>query len=326
MITVALSKIAFDAGTQVREAISEQTVSDYAERMAEGVEFPPVVVFHDGSRYYLADGFHRALAAQRNKCQAISAMVMPGTLQDALWFALGANRINGQRLTNADKTHAVKIALHTWPTKMQQDIAEQVGCSPSLVSKVAVHISNNTGVGMELRGKALARQTKREEIRALVEAGMSSVGIRGKLKAHPSVIAEVRREMGVSGVERTGAARQARQDQMRTMAADGHSSRQIASAVGLNEEGCRATLRKLGIDVPADRVLGKAKRHQADRILDTIVMDADNLTNEVTLIVFADLEPSRLGGWLQSLKASRDKLGELIRRLMKEQQKHGQAA
>lgn len=48
MERIRLEHIAFDAGTQIREAISEQVVTDYAERMADGVEFPPVVLFADG--------------------------------------------------------------------------------------------------------------------------------------------------------------------------------------------------------------------------------------------------------------------------------------
>ena len=38
--------------SQVRAAIDESVISDYAERMAEGVAFPPVVVFEDGERHY----------------------------------------------------------------------------------------------------------------------------------------------------------------------------------------------------------------------------------------------------------------------------------
>src|SRR3990167_4618675 len=104
---VLLAAIVFDAGTQIRESINEQVVTDYAERMVEGVEFPPVTLFHDGVRYYLADGFHRTLAAKRNLFRDIDAHVDTGTRADALWFALWANKVNGQRLTDGDKKHAI---------------------------------------------------------------------------------------------------------------------------------------------------------------------------------------------------------------------------
>lgn len=60
-----LSEIVTDAGTQVRAGLNEATVADYAEALAGGAKFPPVVVFHDGSRYVAADGFHRIHAASR---------------------------------------------------------------------------------------------------------------------------------------------------------------------------------------------------------------------------------------------------------------------
>ena len=60
-----LTDIVTDAGTQVRAGLNEATVADYAEALAEGAKFPPVVVFHDGSHYIAADGFHRIQAAIR---------------------------------------------------------------------------------------------------------------------------------------------------------------------------------------------------------------------------------------------------------------------
>ena len=36
---------------------------------------------------------------------------------DALWFALGANKTQGQRLSPADKKHAILLALKAWPDK-----------------------------------------------------------------------------------------------------------------------------------------------------------------------------------------------------------------
>lgn len=126
---VALTSIAFSEGTQVRASIDVGLVGEYAEAMADGAVFPPIVVFHDGNRYYLADGFHRFLAAQRFEARDIAADVRAGTKADALWFALGANRKNGKRLSETDKRHAIVLALQTWPDKSQNQIAEQVGCT-----------------------------------------------------------------------------------------------------------------------------------------------------------------------------------------------------
>lgn len=79
-----VAKIKLDGGTQTRVGITEEIVASYAERMEEGDKFPPVVVYFDGTYYYLADGFHRVLAAQRLRFRDIEAAIHKGTRLDAL--------------------------------------------------------------------------------------------------------------------------------------------------------------------------------------------------------------------------------------------------
>lgn len=135
-VNLSLSAIRTDGGTQSRAALSDETVSDYAEAMRLGAEFPPIVVFHDGSAHWLADGFHRVFAAMRNGADSISAIVRQGAREDALWFALGANRENGIRPSRGDVRHAVELALRTWPEKTLRDLAAQIGCSFTYVGDV----------------------------------------------------------------------------------------------------------------------------------------------------------------------------------------------
>ena len=97
-----LDDITIDAETHARGCIDEDTVTDYAECMTEGDKFPPVIVFNDGSRFYLADGFHRVLAAARIGYTEIDAEVKKGTREDALWYAGGAAKTHGLRATRED--------------------------------------------------------------------------------------------------------------------------------------------------------------------------------------------------------------------------------
>ena len=64
-VELAIQKIQADGRAQPRVRIEQFIVDDYADAMQAGAEFPPVVVFHDGDVYWLADGFHRHLAAQQ---------------------------------------------------------------------------------------------------------------------------------------------------------------------------------------------------------------------------------------------------------------------
>ncbi len=138
---IPLADIVIDAGTQARSVISTETVADYAERMTEGDQFPPIVLFHDGSAHYLGDGFHRVLASQHNGFVDIDADIRKGTKDDALWFAMGANRTNGHRMTRGDIRHAVELALKTWPDRTLVQIADQIGVGKSTVGRVQTELS-----------------------------------------------------------------------------------------------------------------------------------------------------------------------------------------
>lgn len=133
-----INNIIIDKGTQSRAAISEDTVSDYAEAMAAGDEFPPVIAFHDGVDYYLADGFHRLHAVKRLGKTSIQADVRTGTLRDAILYSLGANRDHGLRRSNADKRKCVMTLLEDfeWGDLSVNEMARICGVSPQLVMAV----------------------------------------------------------------------------------------------------------------------------------------------------------------------------------------------
>lgn len=100
-----------DGATQPRTAIDFEAVFDYMDAMSDGAEFPPVVVFYDGTSYWLADGFHRVKAAEQAGFEEIACELHQGTQQDAQWYSFGANKTNGLRRTNDDKQRAVRAAL-----------------------------------------------------------------------------------------------------------------------------------------------------------------------------------------------------------------------
>ena len=136
ILSMSLADIRIDGGTQSRESLCESTVSDYSDAMVSGDQFPPIVVFCDGSDNWLADGFHRFHAARKAGLSELQADMRSGTREDALWHAIGANKANGQRPSRGDVRHAVLLALRTWPGKLQSEIAAQVGCAQQYVSRM----------------------------------------------------------------------------------------------------------------------------------------------------------------------------------------------
>ena len=130
-----LESINIYGGTQARVQTTDDAIESYADEMTQGAVFPPIVVYFDGTTHWLADGFHRYLAAKRIQRPAILAEVFPGGRTDALRHALGANVTNGVHRNNADKRNAVEIALEEWPDRANPVIAELCRVSPELVRR-----------------------------------------------------------------------------------------------------------------------------------------------------------------------------------------------
>jgi hypothetical protein len=63
LMRLPVNLIRTDGGTQARVSLSQRVVAEYALAMQQGHSFPPVVVFYDGTSYWLADGFHRLNAS-----------------------------------------------------------------------------------------------------------------------------------------------------------------------------------------------------------------------------------------------------------------------
>lgn len=135
---VPIGSIVTDGGTQARAKLDQVTVDAYASDMESGAIFPPITVFYDGDRYWLADGFHRFAAHKSRGNSGVSCDVHPGTRRDALLFAAGANATNGLRRTNQDKRRAVQMLISDdeWAKKSDRWIAEKCGVSDKTVAKL----------------------------------------------------------------------------------------------------------------------------------------------------------------------------------------------
>ena len=135
---LSLNQIRLDGGTQPRTALNVECIARYERDMREGVQFDPIEVVYDGAEYWCWDGFHRCNAARRAGLQDIEANITQGTLDDAQWLSVGANKRHGLPRSNADKMQAVCVALrHPMGAELSDGaIAEHVGVSQPFVGKV----------------------------------------------------------------------------------------------------------------------------------------------------------------------------------------------
>lgn len=137
-----LLAIRLDGETQARVSLNQAQVTEYSEHMKDGDQFPPITVFHDGSDYWLADGFHRYFATKANGLVSIEAEVKEGTKRDALLFAFGANGRRGLSLSADDKRSIVKRMLEDeeWRQWTNAEIARHVGVSKMTVGRIKTQL------------------------------------------------------------------------------------------------------------------------------------------------------------------------------------------
>jgi hypothetical protein len=155
MKSLPLGSIQFDADTQMRDGLNGDTVADYRDAMKGGAEFPPLVVFFDGSAYWLGDGYHRWHAAREADLASFACDVRQGSKRDAILHAVGANSGHGLRRTNADKHKAVKTLLTDaeWVTWSDHVIAEKCGVSHPFVGKLRESLVTVTSRPVKRKGK-----------------------------------------------------------------------------------------------------------------------------------------------------------------------------
>jgi hypothetical protein len=140
-----ISAIRTDGGTQPRAEVYPEAVEEYAQAMMENIEFPPVTVFFDGSEYWLADGFHRLVAAGKIGKIYLTAEIKQGSRRDAILYSTGANATHGLRRTNADKRRAVETLLsdEEWSLWSDREIARRCAVTHPFVIKMREELSGN---------------------------------------------------------------------------------------------------------------------------------------------------------------------------------------
>jgi uncharacterized ParB-like nuclease family protein len=168
-----IGALVMDERLQSRTEINEGTVSEYAEAILEGADFPPVLVYFDGISYYLTDGYHRLLAHKRAEKVSILCNVVQGTLRDAVFHSTGVNTAHGMRRTYADKRKAVMTLLDDfeWSDWSNAEIARQCGVSPTFVANLRdsggpAEVKYKTAGGnVATKAKAPGRVAKEPELK-----------------------------------------------------------------------------------------------------------------------------------------------------------------
>jgi ParB-like chromosome segregation protein Spo0J len=139
--------------------------------MRQLVQFPALIVYHDGSHTWLADGVHRYHAALKAEFQAVDVDWRVGTVETAKLFAASANVAHGLRRTAGDKRRAIEMVLSTAAGRRwsQERIAKHCKVAQSWVSDVVAK-SVDYRTDNAQKNAQPPEPTKAEEKRARIAA------------------------------------------------------------------------------------------------------------------------------------------------------------
>jgi hypothetical protein len=146
--TLAVGEISADELLQARERLDPNIISDYMSLIVEdGVEFPPLTVFQDQSRYLLVDGYLRFEAAKLAALPTIRCEVYRGDLRAARLFSTSVNAKHGLPRTWNDKRRAVGKLLgdQEWAKWSDREIARQCCVSHGFVAQERDRLRHVTG-------------------------------------------------------------------------------------------------------------------------------------------------------------------------------------
>jgi len=186
---LAIDAIRADGGTQSRAQMYQSVVSDYADLIAGGATFPPIVAFYDGSDYWLADGFHRHAAHVSLGLVEIDTVIRQGSRREAILYSVGANASHGLRRTNDDKRRAVLTLLNDdeWVQWSDREVARKCGVSNRFVSNIRPSVNGSqTERKFERGGKTHTQDTsnrgrKPDPLGDLVDEGIGRLSDENKM-------------------------------------------------------------------------------------------------------------------------------------------------
>lgn len=167
MARLRLDSITLDGDLQPRAEIDLATVQEYAQLMADGHAFPPLVVFADGANHWLADGFHRYHALRSLRREDCECVTHVGTKAEAVTFSLHANAGHGKQRVAADyrKAYEIGCRYELFDAASSKAVAAALGCSLRWADKLTE------------RAREEAKRARDAEIARLAAQGKNNVAI-----------------------------------------------------------------------------------------------------------------------------------------------------
>jgi len=136
-----------DGGTQTRRSLDASFVRHYCALLKDDIRLPPLRVWFDGTNYWLVDGFHRLAAAESAGFKYITAEVLHGPLEAAIWDSFSANSRHGLPRKKGDVKEVIRRTLQhpTAASLSNVQIAEHIGVPETTLRRWRKRLSSPSG-------------------------------------------------------------------------------------------------------------------------------------------------------------------------------------
>ena len=138
-----LADLDFSIVQSLREEQDEDAIAAY---LRDWSQLPPIVVFFDGTTYWVVDGGHRGSAGKLGNKKTIRCRIRKGTKREAELEAMGHNEHHGVRRTNEEKRKIIERLLSDpeWGKRSQRWIAEMAKVDPRTVRAIKNELSGES--------------------------------------------------------------------------------------------------------------------------------------------------------------------------------------
>jgi len=209
-VALAVATLQVDPAIQPRAALTTSVIAEYATLYAEVDDYeplPPLDVFHLEGGYYLADGFHRAAAAQEARRPTVLCRVYQGTRQDAIRHAALANLKRGLPYSHGDRAQVLERLLHDPEVGQRSDrqLAADLGLSHMTVNRARHRLAHIATLTQELAAQPTTAPTpaaqRQEQLASFLDVPVEQVALLAKHHKVDSatVIRDIARTMADRG-------------------------------------------------------------------------------------------------------------------------------
>lgn len=275
---------------------------------ANGIRVP-IDVDESGT---VIDGHHRAWIAADLGIECPRRVVAGLTDEQKRAHAIAAN-VYRRSLSREQRREMVRrlgeLGMSTRQIAEVADVSHMTVARDAEDDRGVTDVTPRARVGKD--GKTYQPKTvveqRRQNVAELLAAGFTHAQIADSLGVPHSTVhtdAKVLRDVTSKPSSKSPADTPRKVERIRELAAKAWTSPQIARDLGVGEQRVRELARNNGIDITADKVLGKTRRIDSNHVMQEVVDTLAQLDMPMRVINLKELDAARVSEWANSLTES----------------------